>query len=122
MTREELIGICSALVSIAEHECCDYGFTEDIDRAEEYLDRSEVDFLYREKWDRLNYLLNKAITLMNDKYELATINKDNTEFGERIKLWQELQTLRNVSYLVHQLDRTTDLNQVDIIIGGVDNG
>ena len=122
MTKEELLGICSALVGIAERECCDYGFTKDIDRAEEYLNENEVESSYKEKWDRLNYLLNKAITLMNDKYELATINKDNTEFGDRIKLWQELQTFRNVSYLVYQLDHTTDVNKVDIIIGGVNNG
>lgn len=121
MTKEELIGICNALVSIAEHECCDYGFTKYIDRAEKYLNESEVDFLYKEKWERLNYLLNKTITLMKDKYEQATINKDNIEFGERIKLWQELQTFRNVSYLVYQLDHTTDVYQVDIVVGGVDN-
>ena len=113
MTKEELI---------AERECCDYGFTEDIDRAEEYLNESETDFLYKEKWERLNYLLNKTVTLMKDKYEQATINKDNTEFGERIKLWQELQTSKNVSYLVYQLDHTRDVNQVDIVVGGVDNG
>ena len=120
MTKEELIGICNALVSIAERECCDYGFTEDIDRAEEYLNESETDFLYKEKWERLNYLLNKTVTLMKDKYEQATINKDNTEFGERIKLWQELQTSKNVSYLVYQLDHTRDVNQVDIVVGGVE--
>lgn len=121
MTKEELIGVCSALVSIAERECCNYGFTEYIDRAEEYLNESETDFLYKEKWERLNYLLNKAITLMKDKYDQATINKDNTEFGERIKLWQELQTFRNVRYLVYQLDNTRDVSQVDIVVGGKDN-
>ena len=122
MTKEELIGICNALVSITEQECCSYGFTEDIDRAEEYLNESEIDFLYKEKWERLNYLLNKTITLMKDKYDQATINKDNTEFGERIKLWQELQTFRNVRYLVYQLDNTRDVSQVDIVVGGKDNG
>lgn len=122
MTKEELIGICSALVGIAERECCDYGFTEDIDRAEEYLNESEVDFLYKEKWERLKYLLHKAEALMKEKYEQTTINKNNVEFGERIKLWQELQTFKNVNYLVYQLDCTRDIAQVDIVVGGVDNG
>lgn len=126
MTKEELIGICNALVSITDQECCSYGFNKDIDRAEEYLNESEKDFLYKEKWERLDYLLNKTITLMKDKYDQATINKDKIEFGDRIKLWQELQTFRNVRYLVYQLEHTRDVSQVDIVIGGdceeVDNG
>ena len=122
MTKEELIGICNALVSIAEDECCDYGFTEDIDRAEEYLNENEVDFLYKEKWERLTYLIHKAVVLMQDKYEYASINKDNIEFGERLKLWQELQTFQNVNYLLYQLDHTRDVAQVDIVVGGKDNG
>lgn len=122
MTKEELIGICNALVSIAERECCDYGFTEDIDRAEEYLNESEVDFLYKEKWERLTYLIHKVVVLMQDKYDYATINKDNIEFGERLKLWQELQTFQNVNYLLYQLDHTRDVAQVDIVVGGKDNG
>ena len=117
MTKEELIGICNALVSIAERECCDYGFTEDIDRAEEYLNESETDFLYKEKWERLQYLINKAVILMRDKYSLAI-----TEHGEQLKLWQELQTSQNVSYLVYQLDHTRDVAQVDIAVGGINNG
>ena len=122
MTKEELLGICSALVSITESECCSYGFTEDIDRAEEYLNESETDFLYKEKWERLTYLIHKAVVLMQDKYEYATVNKDNMEFGDRIKLWQELQTFQNVNYLLYQLDHTRDVAQVDIVVGGKDNG
>lgn len=117
MTKEELLGICSALVSIAERECCDYGFTEDIDRAEEYINENVVESAYKEKWERLNYLINKAVIRMKDKYEYAIINKDNIEFGDRIKLWQELQTFQNISYLVYQLDHTSDVSQVDIIGG-----
>ncbi len=122
MTKEELIGICNALVSIAERECCDYGFTEQIDRAEEYLNESEIDFLYKEKWERLTYLIHKVVVLMQDKYEYATINKDNIEFSERLKLWQELQTFQNVNYLLYQLEHTRDVGQVDIVVGGKDNG
>lgn len=119
MTKEELIGICGALVSIAERECCDYGFTEDIDRAEEYLNENEVDFLYREKWERLQYLINKAVILMRDKYSLAIT--EHREHGEQLKLWQEFQTFQNVSYLVYQLDHTRDVTQVDIVVGGKNN-
>ncbi len=29
--------ICLALVAIANIECCDYGFTDEVDTAEEYI-------------------------------------------------------------------------------------
>ena len=37
MTDENIIAICLALISIVEHECCDYGFTDQIEVAEIYL-------------------------------------------------------------------------------------
>lgn len=36
-----LYKICVALVSIADHECCDYGFTDEVDTAEEYIRKYE---------------------------------------------------------------------------------
>lgn len=36
-----LYKICVALVSIADHECCDYGFTDEVDTAEDYIRQYE---------------------------------------------------------------------------------
>lgn len=33
--------ISLALVSICEHECCDYGFTDEVDMAEQYIKEYE---------------------------------------------------------------------------------
>lgn len=32
-TKENLLLLADALVSIVEHECCDYGFTKEVDLA-----------------------------------------------------------------------------------------
>ena len=35
--------ICNALIAIVDHECCDYGFKEEVDMAEEYVKDYEKD-------------------------------------------------------------------------------
>ena len=43
LIEDNVYKICIALVSITEHECCDYGFHEAVDMAEEYVVRYEKD-------------------------------------------------------------------------------
>ena len=40
---ESVYKICLALVSITEHECCDYGFEEEVKSTENYVEQYEQD-------------------------------------------------------------------------------
>lgn len=42
MNEKDIYKICLALVSICDRECCAYGFYEELDKAEEFINTTEV--------------------------------------------------------------------------------
>ena len=46
-----IYAICNALVSIVDHECCSYGFDEEIEMAELYIKRYEENIERMKKRD-----------------------------------------------------------------------
>lgn len=42
-TKENLLLLADALVSIVEHECCNYGFTEEVDLAYSIIGKEDAD-------------------------------------------------------------------------------
>lgn len=49
MTKEQMIAICDALVSITEHECCMYGFEDEVGDAIEFLNENCTNSEYKEE-------------------------------------------------------------------------
>ena len=43
LLEEALYKLCSALVSICDRECCNYGFDDEVEMAEEYIKGYEKD-------------------------------------------------------------------------------
>ena len=119
MERAKMIAICEALVDITARECCVYGFSEEIADATAYLNESISDTTYKDRWKRLDHLLTKTIKLMKEKYDHMPSNQ--IEADEKRKVWQELQTVKNIHYLMYTIEHTNNIDDVDVIMGGNNN-
>lgn len=90
MNEKDIYNICKALVSICERECCDYGFTEYVDKAEEFINTTECKI--DKKGDNMEYSkLKEALYIYKDT--------DSTKLDE--ELLNELTTL---AYTIGQGD------------------
>lgn len=57
ISENEMYRICVALVKIAEEECCDYGFTEECDIAEAYMQEYK-----KRKMSKMSHLWDTSVT------------------------------------------------------------
>lgn len=83
MKNEEIFKICNALINIANFECCDYGFTEEVDAAEEFV--SEIKSMTKEQNYIHGYKNGKSDVLDKIRVEIAEQASCNGFFNDGIE-------------------------------------